>query len=174
MFAKKPAVRSLRSTPYNFGGDSSFEMATDLDSTGFLDTTNVSDRRSIQNRRLLKSLQLFNLNMNFWRRSDINANSNAEGGDQPTQVEKGVGCCKILIGVCVFIILVIFMAMALVIMIKVDKVAERLEEKCKMTDCETGNLQGKQGTTPPAKPNASNEEIAKPGARQKNQRQRRH
>ena len=63
-------------------------MATDLDSTGFLDTTNASDRRSIQNRRLLKSLQLFNLNMNFWRRSDINANSNAEGGDQPTQVEK--------------------------------------------------------------------------------------
>ena len=51
---------------------------------------------------------------------------------------QGFGCCKILIGIGIFIILVAFMAMAIVIMLKVDSVADRLEQKCKMVECETG------------------------------------
>ena len=38
----------------------------------------------------------------------------------------------------IFVILVSFMAMAIVIMLKVDGVADRLEQKCGMVECETG------------------------------------
>jgi len=133
---------------------------TGVDSTGFLDLTDVDNSKPAQNRRLLKSLQLLNLNMSFWRRK---ANFNANSNYQEDEVEKGLGCCKIVIGVCVFVILMSFTAMGIVMMLKVDGVAERLGEKCQMTNCETGNLNGRLGTTPPpAAVTAKDESTSKP------------
>ena len=58
---------------------------TGVDSTGFLDLTDVDNSKPAQNRRLLKSLQLLNLNMSFWRRK---ANFNANSNYQEDEVEK--------------------------------------------------------------------------------------